>query len=288
VYSVAKCTIVHTAQCTSGILVLIRSLVNSNREQKIDVSVTLQSDDPSKQTCIMNMSVEQGAPIDCLEAAVGDVELDPLQYPHVAVEALQDELERTRSQWRVDVQELESLFIACQPEKSEAAWSEEVEHVKESLESMTRLYEAAIQEYEAAIQERDEAKNQSSRDIHELEEMVAVLHDQNQKLTNKLDSMPVHHFQERAADRDAIKHSDSSASQNSSINEPVEEPDVMSPSPSRSQLPTQPAPEQSPKTDKEPVLYFNIDTEPGITNGKVTQVQPPSCTSSTPSLFANM
>lgn len=201
---------------------------------------------------------------------VKDVDLGPLdalQYPSLAVEALQTELAVTRHNWRVDVKELESLFESSQPEKPEEAWKEEVAQLKQDLESMTGRYEAALRE-------NVEGLRMANRDIKELEDMVSLLADQNAQLQNKLDSMQPATYggPDRGDDHDAIKHSDSEISQNSSVIEPLVEPDVMSPI-ARSASPDFRLPSQiqnsSPLSQwtasMMPVMYFNIDKDPETT-----------------------
>lgn len=197
--------------------------------------------------------------------------LDALQYPSLAVDALQSELERTRHHWRVDVEELESLYESSQPEKSEEAWKEEVGKLKQDLEVMTGRYEAALRE-------NVESLRVANRDIKELEDMVVLLSDQNAQLSdqnaqlqNKLNSMdPPYGGPHRDANHDAIKHSlssDSQISQISSVNEPLVEPDVaslLSASPmARSVSPVSDFPDSSPLSASAlPVMYFNIDKDP--------------------------
>lgn len=315
--NVANSAITLSTHCATGLLAIIkaiiRGLVDASRGQEVDVPVTwhydeektmrfsiqdMRADDEGDSTSVLGTQ-------EALEAVINDVDLDPLQYPHVVVEALQEELERTRKQWRVDVQELESLFDASQLQKSETVWKEEVDEIKASLELMTCRCEAALQE-------RDEAKLQSSRDIRELEEMITVLQDQNEKLANKLNSMPVDLIPQRHAGNDAIKHSDSEVSQHSSVNEPVEEPGVMSPSSTHCSIPPSTASIKEPQSpvlhfdiDRDPLqnslffgvdsqrpqssVYFNIDREPGMMSSGMLEVPPPlPVTGSTTSLFNNL
>lgn len=99
--------------------------------------------------------------------------LDPLQYPSLVIDALQQEVQTMQHQWKQEVSELEAAIKRC------AKDSAELPVVEEMLEFMTSRFEGLLLE-------NADLKKQSVLDVQELEGMIKSLTTENQHLKKKL------------------------------------------------------------------------------------------------------
>eukprot|EP00746_Dinoflagellata_sp_MGD_P163589 gnl/MRDRNA2_/MRDRNA2_91717_c0_seq1.p1 gnl/MRDRNA2_/MRDRNA2_91717_c0~~gnl/MRDRNA2_/MRDRNA2_91717_c0_seq1.p1 ORF type:complete len:179 (+),score=39.53 gnl/MRDRNA2_/MRDRNA2_91717_c0_seq1:66-602(+) len=136
--------------------------------------------------------------------------------PSMTAEELQDELIRTRQQWKRDVAELEAFIEHSTSNRQEILAADDASNqvIAKLKVEVTALHERV----EQLIQEKAEIQTACRRDVRELEGMVSSLISENARLKEKLNI---------AESNQAYAVSLMSSPKNC-IKQPLEEPEALS------------------------------------------------------------